>query len=481
MLKKMCSKNRERLFKNLTSKIGDVENSMILLRGSYYYNENDSDTTYGLARFEANFTYLFGLEKMNIDGGIDLATNEPFFILEQEDYMKKVINGKLTKSEAFDIYGVSKVYTKNEFINFLKTRGLKKIFIHKGIDSGSGHLSNYYKNEDIIKNIKDLKIEIDENTLYPILNNTRTIKSQEEIECMREICKISSLGHIEAMRLCKPGMYEYQIDAIFYNKCNEYNISQYAYWSICGSGKDCSILHYVNNDKKMKSGDLLLCDMGTKKYSICSDITTTFPVNGVFTTKQKDIYNIVLDSQLKSIKALKPGIFFSEISKISFITILEGLKRLKMLKGDIEDMYKKNIHYYFMPHSLSHYIGFKVHDVGFQKRILSDQKNFYKPENYKQYTSVTRDVIYDGIVTTVEPGIYFIDVRFDQAKKNKDICDLFDFDVIESYKEVGGVRIEDDVWVTGDGVEVLTKCPRTVEEIERCMRGDDWEVVEVVK
>ena len=476
MLKKMCAKNRERLYKNLKSKIGDdLENSIILMKGSYYDYENDSDTNYSLARYEANFTYLFGLEKMDVDAGIDLKTNEAFFILKEKDYMEKVIHGKLEKEDSEKLFGISKIYREKEFIEYLKNRNLQRILIHKGIDPGSGHLSNFYDNPEIIDFLKNEKIKIDEDTLYPILNNTRTIKSEEELECMREICKISSLGHIEAMKNCKPGLYEYQIDAIFYQKCSEYNISQYAYWSICGSGKDCSILHYINNDKILKDGDLLLCDMGAKKYSICSDITTTFPVNGKFTEKQKQIYNIVLKSQLESIKALKPGKLFSEISKISFIEILKGLKDLKMLKGDIEEMYKKNIHYYFMPHSLSHYIGFKTHDVGFQKRILNDENMVYKPENYKQYTPVTRDVLYPGIVTTIEPGIYFIDIRFDQAKENEEIRGYFDFDIIEGYKCVGGVRIEDDVFVGNEGVEVMTKCPRTVEEIEKCMRGEDWE------
>ena len=200
----------------------------------------------------------------------------------------------------------------------------------------------------------------------------------------------------------------------------------------------------------------MLCDLGFKRYGICSDITTTFPVSGKFTEKQKKIYNLVLDIQRDAISKLKDGAYYRQIQAECYKGIVAGLKDLGLLKGDVEEMHKAGIGLDFMPHSIGHYIGFKVHDVGLQVRIPDDPQGKLNPEKYKQYQSVTREVLMEGMVITVEPGIYFIETLIEQAKKNEAKSKYFNFDKIKEYMEVGGVRIEDNLLITATGSENLS-------------------------
>ena len=201
----------------------------------------------------------------------------------------------------------------------------------------------------------------------------------------------------------------------------------------------------------------MLCDMGAQKYGICSDITSTFPVNGKFTAKQKEIYDIVLKSQRTGIDKLKPGVPFSQVQDESFRVILQGLLDLGLVNGTVEELLKAGVHYTFMPHSLGHYIGFKTHDVGFQRPLYDDPESLFTPEDYKKYDPITLANLHAGVVTTVEPGIYFIQSLFDKAAANEEKKHFYNFEKIKEYgDDVGGVRIEDMIWVKKDGNELLT-------------------------
>lgn len=170
----------------------------------------------------------------------------------------------------------------------------------------------------------------------------------------------------------------------------------------------------------------------------------------------KEIYDIVLKSQRAAMDKIKTNIPFNVIQDESFRVILEGLRDLGLIQGSLEDLMKNNVHYTFMPHSLGHYIGYKTHDVGFQRSIYDDQEGLFTPEDYKKYDPITLANIYQGIVTTIEPGIYFIPSLFDKAAANENKKQYFNFEKIAEYTEVGGVRIEDMVWIKKDGYELLT-------------------------
>jgi Xaa-Pro aminopeptidase len=156
---------------------------------------------------------------------------------------------------------------------------------------------------------------------------------------------------------------------------------------------------------------------------------------------------------------IRPGVKVSDIGELAFKTLLEGLVNLGLIKGDVNEMLKKNIHYSFMPHSLGHYIGFKTHDVGLQisKDKLKNKDPVKDKEDFKKYDASGSAILEEGMVTTVEPGIYFIQILINKAKNNEETKHFYDFEKIEEYMEVGGVRIEDDVLVTQSGFECLTK------------------------
>ena len=183
----------------------------------------------------------------------------------------------------------------------------------------------------------------------------------------------------------------------------------------------------------------------------------------------KEIYEIVLKAQTSSINRLKPGVNYADIQTDAFKIILQGLKTLGLLQGDVNEMFAKNVHSVFMPHHLGHYIGYKTHDVGLQVKEGRDK------EERKGYSAVYDNAILQkGMTLTVEPGIYFIDVLIEKSK-SEEIQYYFNYQVINDYKkEIGGVRIEDCLIITEDGFENCTDCPRTVEQIEKCMRGEPW-------
>ena len=212
ILKNLYETNRTRLIRNLKSRVGDISNSVILMKGSYTVPEYDSDTYYSLPKYEINFVYLFGIRRMEVHGLIDLSDSKAYLIVPDTKLPDSFIEKRVEKAEA-DGYGIERVMTRSELIEFLKQKDPSKVYINFGIDRYTKRESNKFNDNDIIDPYKD---KIDCNTLYPILNNTRTIKSDTEIEFMKDICDISSKGHEYAMRNCKVGMSEYQISVLFW-------------------------------------------------------------------------------------------------------------------------------------------------------------------------------------------------------------------------------------------------------------------------
>lgn len=458
--------NRLRLKENLQKKGIDTKGAIILLKGSFLYPENDSDTYYTREKYEENIQYLFGIKYEEVDALINLDDEKTFFLTDDLDPNSFFYSKHLKKEEAKKIYGVDDVLLNKDLLKYLETLKPSKILIYKGLDVASKNWSNFYNNEKILSKFWD---KIDEDTLFPILNSQRNLKSKKEIDLFLKTCEISSRAHIKCMQNCLPGMFEYQISALFEQSFGAEGAEDHAYNPICAGNKNGAYLHYMVNEDLLKNGQLLLTDMGCKQNGVCSDITCTYPVNGVFTQRQKSLYNVVLKAQRNAIEQLKPGVKYGDLQDEAFVIILEGLLDLGILKGSVKDLLENEIHKIFMPHHLGHFIGYRTHDVGPQKKNGKDK------EESKQYDVIWDCVLQEGMALTVEPGIYFIDVLIENSKKNP-IKVFFDYEVIEDYRlEIGGIRIEDDLVVTKDGALNGTVCPRTVDEIEKCMAGQDWQ------
>lgn len=267
-----------------------------------------------------------------------------------------------------------------------------------------------------------------------LLHDMRLYKNRDEIKLMRTAAKISVQGHINAMQACQPGMYEYQLEAELLYQFNR-NGAGWAYPSIVGSGANSCILHYTENNQLLNDGDMVLIDAGAEYGGYAADITRTFPVNGKYSEAQKEIYDLVLASQDAAIKQVKPGNHWNDPHNAAVKVLTKGMVELGLLKGKPAELIKKGDYSKYYMHRTGHWIGMDVHDVGDYK--VDDEWRLLEP----------------GMALTIEPGLY-IPSGSRGAKRWWNI----------------GVRIEDDILVTKDGCELLTKgLPRTTEEVEAVM------------
>ncbi|WP_342146944.1 aminopeptidase P N-terminal domain-containing protein [Rickettsiella endosymbiont of Aleochara curtula] len=272
--------------------------------------------------------------------------------------------------------------------------------------------------------------------LVESVHEMRLRKSPTELDCLRKAAHMSGEGHLRAMRACRPGLYEYQLEAelmyAFYGQGSQ----ALAYPNIVASGANACILHYTDNRAELKKGDLVLIDAGCEYQNYASDITRTFPVNGRFSPEQKAIYQIVLKAQQAILALIKPGVAWNQLQKTCVELITQGLVDVGILKGKLGDLIQHQSYQKFYMHGCSHWLGLDVHDVG-----------CYKIE--KKWRSLEPDMVF-----TVEPGIY-ISPAADIDKKWWNI----------------GIRIEDDVRVTQEACEILTsQTPKDLTDIENIMR-----------
>ena len=269
-----------------------------------------------------------------------------------------------------------------------------------------------------------------------ILAELRLIKSAAEIKLMRKAADISAEAHCRAMRFCQPGQYEYQLQAEIEHQFMTSGATGPAYTSIVGGGKNACILHYIENQSALKSGDLVLIDAGCEYQNYAADITRTFPINGKFSTAQAAIYDIVLAAQTAAINCITPGVTYDQANKATIEVITQGLVELGILKGDVDQLIAEGAYREFYMHSVSHWLGMDVHDVGDYK--INNQWRVYEA----------------GMLLTIEPGIYIAADNQNVDKKWRGIA----------------VRIEDDILVTKAGREVLTDgVPKQRDQIESLM------------
>lgn len=271
-----------------------------------------------------------------------------------------------------------------------------------------------------------------------LLHDMRLYKSRGEIGAMRKAARIAAAAHKKLMAACRPGIMEYELEAELLHEFKR-NGCETAYQPIVGSGPNSCVLHYVKNDRRMEDGEMLLVDAGCEYRGYASDVTRSMPVNGRFSSEQKAIYQIVLDAQKAAIEKVSPRCHWNEPHDAAVKTITRGLVKLGLLKGRVPALVKSTAYKKFFMHRTGHWLGMDVHDVGDYR--VGDEWRHLEP----------------GMVMTVEPGIYIPPGIKGVARKWWGI----------------GVRIEDDVLVTNDGCEVLSRdVPREIADIEALMNGE---------
>jgi Xaa-Pro aminopeptidase len=267
-----------------------------------------------------------------------------------------------------------------------------------------------------------------------LLHDMRLYKSRAEIAAMRRAAKIAVAAHKRAMQVTRPGMYEYEVEAEFLHEFRRRR-AEPSYPPIVGGGINACILHYTDNAAELADGDLLLIDAGCEYDYYASDVTRTFPVSGRFTPEQRAVYEIVLEAQLTAIDRTRPGNHWNDPHDAAVRVVTKGLKKLKLLDGSLPRLLKDEAYKPFFMHRTGHWLGMDVHDVGDYK--VGDEWRVLEP----------------GMVTTVEPGIYI------PAKRG----------IPKRYAGIG-VRIEDDVAVTRDAPDVLSKgLAKEPDEVEALM------------
>lgn len=273
--------------------------------------------------------------------------------------------------------------------------------------------------------------------LTHLLHDQRLFKTAAEMKVMRRAGEIAAAGHVRAMLAVKPGMYEYQLEAEYLHEFMAHGARSPAYPTIVGGGRNGCILHYINNDQKLKDGDLVLVDAGAEFECYASDITRTFPVNGKFSSEQQAVYEVVLASQLAAIDQVRPGRHWNDPHEAAVQVLTQGMKDLGLLKGEVSELIEQEAYRRFYMHRTGHWLGLDVHDVGDYK--VHDEWRVLEP----------------GMVMTVEPGIYIAPDDDSVAAKWRGI----------------GIRIEDDVAVTRKGHEIFTDdVPKSVADIEKLMK-----------
>ena len=269
-----------------------------------------------------------------------------------------------------------------------------------------------------------------------LLHELRLIKTESDLDFLRRAVDISCDAHLAAMRAVRPGMFEYEIEAILRYESRRQASPRQGYAPIVASGANATVLHYTTNDCRVEDGELLLIDAGAEFGYFTGDITRTFPANGKFTEAQREIYQLVLDAQVEAIELVRPGRGFAEPHDHVVSVLSAGLIRLGLLEGNVERLIEEGAYKKFYMHRTSHWLGMDVHDAGPYR--VGDEWRKLEP----------------GMVMTIEPGIYIAE----------DIAD-----VNPRYRGIG-VRIEDDVLVTHGAPEVLSaRVPKSIADIEQFM------------
>jgi Xaa-Pro aminopeptidase len=267
-----------------------------------------------------------------------------------------------------------------------------------------------------------------------LLHEMRLRKDAHELATMRRAAAITTAAHEAAMRATRPGVFEYEIEALVEHEFRRRGADGPAYGTIVASGSNATILHYTHNDRRMEAGDLLLLDAGSEVSCYASDVTRTWPVSGRFAPVQRRVYDVVLEAQRRAIALVAPGQPFDAAHHEAVRTLIEGLIEMKLLSGGVAEIVESKAFRRFYMHRTGHWLGLDVHDAGAYFRQGMEHR-----------------ALEPGMIVTVEPGLYFAED---------------DESIPPEYRGIG-VRIEDDVLVTEGGPEVLTAaCPKSPADLE---------------
>lgn len=423
--------------KRLMDMIGS-DSIAIIPTASVYIRNRDVEFPF---RPDSDFYYLTAYPEPEAVAVLipDRADGEFILFCRENDEEMETWHGRRAGLEgALEIYGADDAFPIEDMDDILPglIEGHERVFYNMGSDQNFDQRVMGWVKQIREKSRTGVVAPDEFISLNHFLHDMRLYKSRHEIKLMRQAAKISARAHKRAMQNCCPGMHEYQIEAELIHEFIKNGARAAAYPSIVGSGANGCILHYTENQDEISNGDLLLIDAGAEYQGYASDVTRTFPASGQFSKAQRQAYDLVLAAQLAAIEEVKPGNHWNDPHDAAVRVLTEGMVELGILKGVPEELIKDQDYTKYYMHRTGHWIGMDVHDVGDYK--LDGEWRMLEP----------------GMVMTIEPGLYLPAEMRGLPKKWWNI----------------GIRIEDDVLVTKDGYDVLSKdAPKQADAIEELM------------
>lgn len=457
------------VYKNRRARLKEkVKSGLVLILGNGEAPANYTDNTYKF-RQDSSFLYFFGLNQPGFAGVIDIDSGDEYIFGNDVDMDDIIWMGpQPSVKDMAARAGVSKTapfarladcmktaISQGRRIHFLPPYRFRNMLLLEELLGIRPALVKNYASLELIKAVVDL----------------RSVKEPCEIEEITKACNIGYEMHTAAMRNCKPGVKEQYIAGLIEGIAASYG-SMVSFPVILSQNGET--LHNHDHSQILQEGRMMLTDAGAEEVShYCSDFTRTVPVGGKFLTRQKEVYNIVLAANNKAIEIAKPGVTYQYVHLEVCKVLAQGLKDLGLMKGDVNEAVAAGAHALFMPHGLGHMMGLDVHDMEDLGQIYVGYDDETRPIDQFGTSSLRMGRrLQEGFVITDEPGCYFIPALIDQWRAQGMHKEFLNYDKIETFKDFGGIRLEDDILIIPGGSRFLgdKRTPITVEGVGEIMR-----------
>ena len=437
-----------------------VGSGLLLFLGNDEAGCNYAGNTYAY-RQDSTFLYFFGQPYAGLSAVIDIDDDREI-IFGDELTMDDIVwmGAQPTLQEKCSSAGIAELMPASAIMDYIKKAQQKGQKIHYLPSYRPEHKLKLWSWFGVHPGTEKPSVE-----MIKAVVNLRNYKSDEEIAEIEKACLVTAEMHLAAMRAIRPGIHEYEVVAAIEAVASSHN---------CGlsfpiiATVNGQTLHNHYHGNPVSDGDLFLVDAGAEtEMGYAGDMSSTTPANHKFTAKQREVYMIQSAMHDKSVAALRPGITFEQVYDISAQVMVEGLKEIGLMSGDATEAVKAGAHALFYPHGLGHMMGLDVHDMENLGEVYVGYDGRPKSTQFGRASLRLGRTLEPGFVHTIEPGIYFIPELIDQWKAGNKFADFINYGKVETYKDFGGIRNEEDYLITETGARLLGKrIPRTVEEIE---------------
>lgn len=446
-----------------------MSSGIILILGNNEAPANYPDNTYKF-RQDSSFLYFFGHAHPGYAGIIDIDAGEEYFFgddVTMDDIIwmgpqpsVKELAARVGVDKSFPFSQlrtmVGKAISQRRKIHFLPPYRYGNMLLLEELTGIRASMTRQHASVELIKAVVSL----------------RSVKEACEIAEIDKACNIGYEMHTAAMRLCKPGVSEQYIAGVLDGIASSYgNMVSFA-TILTQNGQT---LHNHDHSHILEAGRLMLTDAGAESTTnYCSDHTRTIPVGGKFTSRQRDVYSVVLACHDRALELARPGVTYQSVHLDVCKVLAQGLKDLGIMKGDVEEAVAAGAHALFMPHGLGHMMGIDVHDMEDLGQNYVGYDDEIRPSQQFGLASLRMGRrLEEGFVITDEPGCYFIPALIDKWRAEHLHTDFLNYDVIETFKDFGGIRLEDDILITPDGSRFTgeKRIPITLEEVEQFMNA----------